>query len=174
MYEAFTIPRITIIFLELDGIKWVQTFFPVFQMKLILLYTQTLICFSIILILFKLQCTVWIILVTTKMYITLFYKSRVEKDVHVDKRIAIRFRWCSFITYCIGIFANTDVSRSPAPCPPHGHREGQTTLTLHRIARSTAPQFAAWSKIEIKDRGVYRFTLVLALIELAFIPIGLV
>lgn len=96
------------------------------------------------------------------MYVTLFYKNRVEKDVHVDKRIAIRFRWCSFITYCIGIFVNTNVSRTPAPCPPHGHREGQTTLTLHRIARSTAPQFAAWSKIEIKDRGVYRFTLVLA------------
>lgn len=53
------------------------------------------------------------------------------------------------------------VSRTPAPCPPHGYHEGQTTLTLHRIARSTAPQFADWSKIEIKDRDVYRFTLVL-------------
>lgn len=57
-----------------------------------------------------------------------------------------------------------EYERTSHPCTLSAARsprgEGQTTLTLHRIARSTAPQFASWSKIEIKDRGVYRFTLV--------------
>jgi len=68
-----------------------------------------------------------------------------------------KIRMMFFTSYCI--FANTNVPRTLAPCPPHGYREGQTTLTLHWIVRSTAPQFAGWSKIEIKNRGVYRFTL---------------
>lgn len=80
------------------------------------------------------------------------------KNVHVGERATIRFAW--YLLSSIALYS--DYTSCPAHLAlalshlvrPHAYREGQTTLTLHRIVRSTALQFADWSKIEIKGRGI--------------------